>query len=88
MSTIFDRFAKLVKEEFGLDVIKTTSHQTSTFESLFGVSVESMTQYELPYSIDVECFEYNSDTPTSINNFKLDLSARSFDADKYLNLAA
>ena len=58
MSTRFERFARMAKEEFGLTVSKTTSHEQSTFESLFGVSPESIAQYELPYNISVEQFGY------------------------------
>lgn len=58
MSTRFERFARMAKEEFGLTVSKTTSHEHSTFESLFGVSPKSIAQYELPYSISAEQFGY------------------------------
>ena len=48
MSERFERFAKMAQEEFGLTVVKSASHENYTFEDLFGVSIESLTQYELP----------------------------------------
>lgn len=51
MSERFERFAKMAQEEFGLTVVESTNHENSTFEDLFGVSIESLTQYELPYNI-------------------------------------
>ncbi len=57
MSTRFERFAKMAKEEFGLTVSRTS--EKATFKSLFGVSVEEIDQYELPHNhIPVEQFDY------------------------------
>ena len=59
MSTRFERFAQMAKEEFGLTVFRTSSSERVTFESLFGVSVEDIAQYELPHNhIPVEQFGY------------------------------
>ena len=51
MDTIFERFSKYVKDEFGLTVIKKTNQATTSFKSLFGMSAEETSRYELPYII-------------------------------------
>lgn len=87
MSTKFERFAKMVKEEFGLTVVKTESREMSTFESLFGVSVENITQYELPYNISTDNFGYYDDSSlTKVFNYSL--PTKIFDANEFSNLAA
>lgn len=59
MSTRFERFAQMAKEEFGLTVFQTNSDERATFESLFGVSIEEIAQYELPHNrIPMEQFDY------------------------------
>lgn len=58
MSKRFERFAKIAKEEFGLTVVKSINCKGSSFESLFGVSAESIAQYELPYNISADQFGY------------------------------
>ena len=87
MSTRFERFAKMAKEEFGLTIVKTTSQEQATFESLFGVSSESIAQYELPYNISAELFGYYNES-ISVNVFEQNLSTNKFDANEYLYLAA
>lgn len=87
MSTQFERFAKMAKEEFGLTVVKTTSQEQSTFESLFGVSSESIAQYELPYNISAEQFGYY-DEMMPINGLENSLPTINFIADDNMALAA
>ena len=52
---LFERFAKMVKEEFGYTVVKKTDRDKKSFESLFGVSCNDIDNYELPYT--EECLE-------------------------------
>ena len=87
MSTRFERFAKMAKEQFGLTVVKATSGDQSTFESLFGVSSEDIAQYELPYNISAEHFGYY-DVTMSVPKFANTLPTTNFNANQTLDLAA
>ena len=87
MSTRFEKFAKMAKKEFGLTVIKKESQEQSTFESLFGVSSESIAQYELPYNISAEQFGYYDELAT-INIFEDSLPTIDFNANQNIALAA
>ena len=87
MSSRFERFAKMAKEEFGLTVAKTESRETSTFESLFGVSIKTLAQYELPYSISTYDFGYYEDSKMS-KVLGDSLPTVNFDTDGYMHIAA
>lgn len=88
MSAKFERFVKMAKEEFGLTIIKTTSRENSTFESLFGVSSEDIAQYELPYNTPVENTSYYSSEFLATDVYKLNLPTQKFDANEHVHLAA
>ncbi|MBE6638898.1 MAG: hypothetical protein E7616_05525 [Ruminococcaceae bacterium] len=87
MSTMFERFAKMAREEFGVSVVRTTNTETSTFESLFGLSVENVAQYELPYSIPSDQCRYY-EAPVSNNMFDLELPTSNFISDNQIAFAA
>ena len=87
MSSRFERFAKMAEEEFGLTIVKTESRETSTFESLFGVSIETLAQYELPYSISIYDLGYYDDLKMSIV-LGDSLPTVNFDTDEYTHMAA
>ena len=53
MSTLFERFAKMAKEEFNCTIVKTPHHSNTTFESLFGTSVDNIALYKLPYIVSI-----------------------------------
>lgn len=56
---MFDRFAKMAIEEFGLTVVE-TANRTTTFESLFWVSSEQLFQGDLPYCIPSVQADYHN----------------------------
>ena len=87
MSSRFERFAKMAEEEFGLTVVKTESREISTFESLFGVSIETLAQYELPYAISTYDLGYYSDMKMSkvLGDSRPTIN---FDTDGYTIMAA
>lgn len=87
MSSRFERFAKMAEEEFGLTIVKTESQETSTFESLFGVSIETLAQYELPYSISTYDLGYYDDFKMS-KVLGDSLPTVNFDTDGYMHMAA
>lgn len=77
MSTRFDRFAEMAKEEFGLTVSQ--SSEKATFESLFGVSTEDIAQYELPHNrIPLEQFDYYDSGPCSNNSLVMGIQINVF----------
>ena len=88
MSVKFERFAKMVKEEFGLTIVKTTNRESSTFESLFGVSSEDIAQYELPYNTPVENMSYYGGEFLATDVYKLNLPTQKFNANELSHLAA
>ena len=61
MGTLFERFAKMAKEKFGLTVVKSESQTPLTFESLFGISMKNIASYEVPYDISNELLGYDSE---------------------------
>lgn len=87
MSKRFERFAKMAKEEFGLTVVKTTKREGSSFESLFGVSAESIAQYELPYNISADQFGYY-DEKVVTEMPAVDLPETKYDTNDNIFLAA
>lgn len=87
MSTMFDRFAEIAKEEFGYTIRKSEKTNNSTFESLFGVSVESISEYELPYNINSSHFMY-CDEPVVMGRRELKFIENSFNVEKNFNFAA
>jgi hypothetical protein len=87
MSKRFERFAKMAKEEFGLTVVKSTSREGSSFESLFGVSTESIAQYELPYNISADQFGYY-DEKVVMEMPEIDLPVMKYDTNNNIFLAA
>lgn len=89
MSTMFERFVKMAKEEFGYTVIHDDSTKLTTFESLFGVSTEDIARYELPYNVSAEQFAYY-DEPLVSDMFGVTFTANSFnfDIEEYCNFAA
>lgn len=79
MSTRFERFAEMAKEEFGLIVSQSHDGERSTFESLFGISAKAIAEYQLPYNIVTEHISYYDVEPilnsllvmgTKINRFE------------------
>lgn len=61
MSTMFERFAKMAKEEFRLTVVE-TENRTTTFESLFEVQQEKLLQSDSTYCIlSVQDSYYNKE---------------------------
>ena len=87
MSKRFERFAKMAKEEFGLTVVKSTSREGSSFKSLFGVSAESIAQYELPYNISADQFGYY-DEKVVMEMPEIDLPVMKYDTNNNIFLAA
>lgn len=83
----FEEFAKMAKEEFGLTVVQSSSN-TATFESLFGVSAEEISKYELPYNVSAQQFGYYEDEAKETIGLKSALHATSFDPNNCLALAA
>lgn len=67
MSTMFERFAKMAREQFGCTIVKTTE-PASSFKSLFGIDVSSLAQYKLPYDSPSELCEYDPVPSCSNNN--------------------
>ena len=86
MKTWFDEFAQFAKEEFGLTVVKEVDGKKASFESLFGASIDSLTQYELPYNTSADQFGYY-DEGFSLLKVK-SLPKASFDANDSLLFAA
>lgn len=87
MSAMFERFAQMAKEDFGCIVVETSNRKEMTFESLFGVSVESITQYELPYNVLVEQVGYY-DKPAVNSIFGLNHQMNIFNAEDNFAFAA
>ena len=88
MSTMFERFAKMAKEEFGYTVVKSTEPNPTTFESLFGVSAEAIAQYELPYNVSLEQFGYYDEAASLTMIVGVDMPANDFNTNDFVNLAA
>ena len=87
MSTMFDRFAEMAKEEFGYTIRKSEKNNNSNFESLFGTSVENISEYELPYNINASHFMY-CDDPVVMGRRELKFIENSFNVEKNFNFAA
>lgn len=51
METIFEKLVKIAKEGYGVNITRKESDVDSTFESLFGISVDDIPEPELPYEI-------------------------------------
>lgn len=85
MSARFERFSKMVKEEFGLTVTQSHTGEKSTFESLFGVSAECIAQYELPYNLTPEQIGYYSIEAIISNQFE---TSNEFTSNDIIVLAA
>lgn len=87
MSTMFERFAKMAREEFGLTVVE-TANRTTTFESLFGFSPEKLFQSDLPYCIpSVQAGYYNKEAAET-EGLKANWFETEFDTNDNLYLAA
>ncbi len=86
MSTLFDRFAKMAKEEFGCTV-KRIENENETFESLFGISKEALSEYELPYEVPTMQSIY-SDKPVSIGLQEMASLGNCFEIKEYFSFAA
>lgn len=86
MSALFDRFAKMAKEEFGCTV-KRVENNGETFESLFGISKEILSKYELPYNIPTTQSIY-SDKPVLIGLQEMESLGNCFEIEKYFSFAA
>ena len=56
MDTMFEKFSKYVKDEFGLTVIKKTCQEKVSFKSLFGASAEEVSRCGLPYIVTVDVY--------------------------------
>ena len=87
MSTMFDRFSKMAKEEFGCTVRRNEMGSGTTFESLFGVPTKSLAEYELPYDVSVIQFIYCNESETSRWN-EGKILENDFNFEKFLNFAA
>ena len=88
MSDLFERFVKLAKEEFGYTVKKSkTTGKADTFESLFGVSVQTVSDYELPYAFPITQLMY-SDECLVVAQREIVSSENKFDVEENLNFAA
>lgn len=87
MSKRFERFAKMAKDEFGLTVVKSANRESSTFESLFGVSADSIAQYELPYNISADQFGYYAETIVT-EMPEINLPLKNYETNDSIYLAA
>lgn len=88
MSTRFERFSKMAKDEFGLNVVKKENVGMDTFESLFGISIDSISQYKVPYNIQVNQFGYYDDSGLKVGIKEFDLLEEKFETNNFDCLAA
>ena len=49
MDSRFERLVRMAKEEFGVTIVKSAKQEKPNFESLFGISSETIDQLEVPY---------------------------------------
>ena len=87
MTTMFERFAKMVSEEFGCTVKKTSKNNKTTFESLFEVSMEKIFGCELSCDVSSVSFEYD-DEPEKIELKETNFLRNEFKVERYFNFAA
>ena len=66
MDERFERLVKMAREEFGVTIVKATKQGKTTFESLFGISSETIDQFEIPYNNSTDPFVFYYEEPPVI----------------------
>lgn len=84
MGALFDKFVKMAKNEFGYTVIQKPEIPRFTFKDIFGISIDDIEKFKVPYEMAVEKQSYYDapETPPYFN------SKKEFAPDDYVCLAA
>lgn len=87
METIFERLAKIAKERYGVNITRKEPGADSTFEAVFGISVDDIPEPELPYEIPDVPLVIGFCEPVKLEIANINLE-NSFNIDSNLSFAA
>lgn len=82
MGALFDKFVKMAKDEFGYTIIQDPQTPRITFKDIFGVSLDDIGKFKVPYAVEEKMYCGTPDTPPYFN------AKKEFAPDDYVCLAA